>query len=95
MGTNFPGFFNSMDFAAFFYAMENCWGNACVSHLMKYTIGWRSNRKKAIILWEKYKYQFSRLLSYDGFCCTFLCYGKLMTKHMHFPYDEVYHRMRI
>ena len=56
MGTNFPGFFNSMDFAAFFYAMENCWGNTCVSHLMKYTIGWRSNRKKAIILWEKYKY---------------------------------------
>ena len=31
----------------------------------------------------------------DGFCYIFLYYGKLMGKLMHFPYDEVYHRMGI
>ena len=60
---------------------------------MKYTIKWESNRKKLPILWEKYDYQFLRLSPYDGFCCIFLYYGKLIGKLMHFPYDEVYHRM--
>ena len=32
---------------------------------------------------------------YDGFCCIFLYYGKLMGKPLHFPYDEVYHRTGI
>ena len=32
---------------------------------------------------------------YDEFCCIFLYYGKLMGKPMHFPYEEVYHRMGI
>ena len=62
---------------------------------MKYTTGWESNGKKSPILWEKYQYQFLRSSPYDGFCCNFLYYGKLMGKPMHFPYDEVYHRMRI
>ena len=29
------------------------------------------------------------------FSCLFPYYGKLMRKPMHFPYDEVYHRMGI
>ena len=62
---------------------------------MKYTTGWESNGKKAPILWEKYEYQFPRSSSYNGFCCIFPYYGKLMGKPMHFPYDEVYHRMGI
>ena len=36
-----------------------------------------------------------RLSPYYGFCCIFLCCGKLMAKPMHFPYAEVYHRMGI
>ena len=28
-----------------------------------------------------------------GFCCIFPNYGKLMGKPMHFPCDEVHHRM--
>ena len=61
----------------------------------RYTTGWESNGKKAPIQWEKYEYQFPRPSPYDGFCCIFPYYKKLMGKPMHFPYDEVYHRMGI
>ena len=73
----------------------NWWENPRISHMMKYTIGWESNGKKVPILWEKSDYQFPRFSPYDGFCCIFPYYGKLMGKPMHFPYDEVYHRMGI
>ena len=63
--------------------------------MMKYTIKWESNGKKAPILWKKYEYQFPRLFPYHGFCCIFPYCGKFMGKPMHFPYDEVYHRMGI
>ena len=36
--------------------------------------------------------QFPKLSPFDG---LFPCYGKLMRKHMHFPCDEVYHKMGI
>ena len=75
--------------------------------IMKYTIGFESNGKKAPMLWEKYEYQFPRFSTHDGFWRVFpgtnfsdfshsmvSCYGKLMRKHMHFPYDEVYHMMK-
>ena len=71
------------------------WENPCISHVMKYTTGWESNGKKAPILWEKYEHQFPRSSSHNGFCCILPYYGKLMGKPMHFPYDEVYHRMGI
>ena len=57
--------------------------------MIKYTIGWESDGKEAPILWEKYDYQFPRFSPYDGFCCIFPSYGKLMGKLMHFPYDEI------
>ena len=63
--------------------------------MMKYTIGWESNRKKGSILWDKSEYQFLNFSPCDGFCYIFPCYGKLMGKPMHFPYAEVYHWMRI
>ena len=62
---------------------------------MNSSMGWESNRKKAPILWEKYDYQFPRFSAYNGFCCIFSYNGKLMGKPMHFPYDEVSHRMGI
>lgn len=37
---------NSMDFAAFSYAMGNRWGNPFISLVMKYAIGWEFNGKK-------------------------------------------------
>ena len=46
MGTNFPGFPTSMDFAVFSHAMKNGLGNPWISHMMKYTIAWESNGKK-------------------------------------------------
>ena len=87
MDTNFQGSLSSMDFAAFFNAMGNWWGNQSNSHVMKYITGWESGWRNAPILWEKYEYQFSRLS--PVFCYIFPCYGKLMEKPVHFSYDEV------
>ena len=56
---------------------------------MKYTIKWESNGKKPPILWEKQEHQVPRFLPYDGFCCIFLYYGKLMGNPMHFLFDEI------
>ena len=63
--------------------------------MMKYAIEWESNGKKSPILSEKYEYQFPRLSPYHGFCCIFSYCGKFMGKPMHFPYAEIYHRMKI
>ena len=67
----------TMSFVAFSCTMGNWWGNPCISHMMKYIIGWESNGKKALILWEKYEYQFPRFTPYEGFCCIFPYYEKL------------------
>ena len=91
--TNFPGSPHTMGFVAFSCTTGNWWGNPCISHLMKYTIGWGSYGEKSPILWEKYKYQFPRFIPYERFCCIFSYYQKLMGKPMHFPHNEVYHRM--
>ena len=73
----------------------NRWENTYISHMMKYTIGWEPNEKKAPMLCEKYEYQFPSFFLYNRFCSIFPCYGKLMSKPMHLPYNEVYHRMGI
>ena len=78
MSTNFPASSHATSFVAFSRTMRNWWGNPCISHMMKYTIGWESNGKKALILWEKYEYQFSRVS--HGFCCIFPYCGKFMGK---------------
>ena len=54
-------------------------------------VGCESCEEKSPILWGKYEYQFPRFTSYEGFCCIFPHYEKLMGKRMQFPYDEVYH----
>ena len=87
VSTNFPGSPNTKGFVAFSHTIKNWWGHPCISHMLKYTIGWESNGKKASILWEKYGYPFSRLSPYHGFCCIFLYCGKFMGN------AEVYHRM--
>ena len=45
MSTNFPGSPHTMGFIAFSYTMENWWGNSCISHMMKHTVGWESYGK--------------------------------------------------
>ena len=95
MRANFSGPPHTMGFVGFFRAMGNSWKNPRISHMMKYTLGWKSDGKKVPILWEKYDYQFPRFLLYDGFCWILPYYGKLMGKPMHFPYGEVYHRTGI
>ena len=69
--------------------------NPCISHMIKYTVGWELYWEKSPILWEKYEYQFHRLNPYERFCCIVPYYEKLMRKHMHFRYTEIYHRMGI
>ena len=71
MSTNFLGSPYSMDFVAFSHAMGNWWGNPCISHIIKYSIGCESNGKKAPILSEKYEYQFPGFSTYHGFCRIF------------------------
>ena len=61
MSINFPDFSHTMGFVAFSHTVGNLWENPCISRMMKYTIGWESDGKKAPILWEKYEYQFPRL----------------------------------
>ena len=67
MSISFPEFPRTMGFAAFSSGVRNLWGNPCISHMLKYTIRWESDGKKAPILWEKYEYQFPRLSPYHGF----------------------------
>ena len=82
----FPRFSPTMSFFAFSRTMRNWWGNPCISHMMKYTIGWESNGKKAPILWEKYEYQFPRLshtMGFVAFSCTVgNLWGNPCTSHM-------------
>ena len=89
MGISFPDFPYTMGFVAFSCTVGNLWGNPCISHMLKYTIGWKLDGKEAPILWEKYDYQFPRLSPYHGFCCMFLYCGKFMEKPVHFPYDDI------
>ena len=46
MSTNFAGSPHAMGFVTFSHTMGNRWGNPCISHMMKYTIGWESDGKK-------------------------------------------------
>ena len=80
MSTNFPDSPHTMGFVAFSHTMGHWQGNPYISHMMKYTIGWESNGKKAPMLWEKHEYQFPRHSSYHGFCCIFLYCGKFLGK---------------
>ena len=104
VGTNFPGCPNSMDFAVLSHAKRNWCGNPCISHTMNFTTGCESNEKNHSH-YEKsmstsgfvgfFREQFPSLFPFDGFSCLFPCFGKLMRKPMHFPYDGLYHRMEI
>ena len=62
---HFPRFSPHDGFGFIFLYHGNWWGNLCISHMMKYTIGWESDGKKTPILWEKYEYQFPRLWEID------------------------------
>ena len=95
MVIDFPDFLDTMGFLSFSCTVGNLWGNPCISHMLKYTIGWELDGKKAPILWENYGYRFPRLSTCHGFCCIFLYCGKFVGKPMHFTYAEVYHSMGI
>ena len=45
VSTNFPASPHTMGFVAFSRAMENWWGNLCISQMLKYTIKWESYGK--------------------------------------------------
>ena len=54
MSTNFPGLPHTMGFVALFCAMGNWWEDPCTSHMMKYTIGWESDRNKKYLYYGNY-----------------------------------------
>ena len=95
VSNNFPNSPHSKGFVTFSRTIRNWLWNPCISHMIKYTIRWKSYGEKSPMLWERYEYQFPRFTSLEGFCYIFSYYEKLMGKPMHFPYDEVYHRMEI
>ena len=86
---------HTMGLTVFSHVMGNWWENTCISHLMKCATGWESNGKSHTYYEKSMSNNFPCSLPYNGFDCLFPCYRKLMRKHMHFPCDEVYHRMGI
>ena len=90
---NFLEFPYTMGFLAFSITVRNIWGIPCISHMMKYTVGWWSNGKNEPSLWERYEYKFPRLYPYHGFSCIFQYCGKCVGKPIHFSYTEVCHMM--
>ena len=93
--TNFPGFSHLMSFSAISYAMGKWWENPCISHMMKYTTGWESNRKDHSFYGKSVGTNFPGLSHLMGFADFSNAMGNLMRKPMHFPCNEVYHRMEI
>ena len=81
IGPNFLSSPNSKDFTALSYTMGNWWGNTCISHMMKYNIGWKSHEKKTLILWEKYEYQFPMFSHTMGFIAFFRAMGNWLETH--------------
>ena len=47
---DFPDFAHTMGFVAFSHIAGNLWRYPHISHMLKYTIGWESDGKKALIL---------------------------------------------
>ena len=88
-GNRFPGFPHLMGFYCIFPCCGKLMKNPFISHVMKiyHRIGTRW--EKSTQSWEKYEYEFGRFSPYDGFCCIFPCYEKLIENFMHFPYDEI------
>ena len=86
MITNFPDVPHTMGFVAFSRNVGNLWENPYISHMLKYTIGWELDGKKAPRLWEKYDYQFPRLphtMGFVAFSCTVgNLWGNPCTSHM-------------
>ena len=89
MSISFPDFPHTMGFVAYSRTVGNLRGNPCISHMLKYTIGWESHGEKAPMLWGRYEYQFPRLFPYHRFYCIFPYCGKFTGKPMHLPYDDM------
>ena len=97
----------------FLMLWENWCENSCISHVIKYTIGWESNGRKHPKYGKSMTTNFLSSPQTMGFVeyyqkpisqtflirwvwlSFFLCYWKLIRKHMHFPCDKVYHKMGI
>ena len=62
-----------MSFVAFCCTMGNWCGNPCIFYVMNYTVGWESDGKKALVLWDKYEYQFPKF--FPGFVAFFRAMG--------------------
>ena len=89
-------------FHCIFLCYEKLMGNSFVSQVMKYTIGWESDRKKPQILLGMYGNRqlsqvspgFPRFSPYMFFL-HILVLWEINGELTHFTYDEVYHKMRI
>ena len=62
LAINFPGSPNSITLAAFSHAIGNWCSNPSISHILKYTVGFESNRKKNTQTMGKVWVPFSHVL---------------------------------
>ena len=91
LGTNLPNFPHLMVLAVFFHVMGNQWENTCISHLLKYTIRW----EKSTYIMGKVWLLISQTFPIPCDLLHFPILWKIYGGPMHFPYDELYHRMGI
>ena len=94
MGTNFSSCLHSIDFASMSHAMRNWWENPCISHMMKYTTGWKSNEKNTHTM-ETVWVPISEAFLIRWVLLPFPMLWEIDEKIHAFPHDEVYYRMRI
>ena len=95
MGTNFLGFPHSNILLPFPIILEIDGKTHAFSMWWSIPQDLNLMEKTPIILWELHGNQFPSLSPFGRCCCLFPWYGKLMRKPMHFPYDEVYHKIWI
>ena len=86
MSINFPDISHTMGFAAFSCTVGNLWGDPCVFHMLKYTIGWELDGKKHLYYGKSMTITFPDFPHTMGFVALFRnvrnLWGNLWISHM-------------
>ena len=92
MGTNFQDSPNMKGFVVFSHTLRNCWGNPCISHMLKYILGWKSDGKKRTHTMVKVWVPISQTFPIPWVLLHFPILWKFMGKPTYFSYAKLYHR---
>ena len=71
------------------HTIKNWWGNPCISHVMKYTVGWESHGRKSTHIMGNLWVPISQVLPIRWVLLHLPYHGKLMWKPMHFPHSDI------